>query len=95
VVLAEITFRLWRRRNSRELALKPDLPTMSVAEFKTLVSNKRQLWIMDNCVLDNWSLTKYFHYDHFHPGGKFTLTKNFGRDISKYLYGGYKLVNSI
>ena len=50
---------------------------------------------MDNCVLDNCEFYKLFHYDHFHPGGKFTLTKNFGRDISKYLYGGYKLVNSI
>ena len=32
-------------------------------------------------------------YDHFHPGGRFTLKKNYGRDISKYFYGAYKLVN--
>ena len=32
-------------------------------------------------------------YEKFHPGGKFTLSKNVGRDISKYFYGAYKLVN--
>jgi len=31
-------------------------------------------------------------YDGAHPGGKFVFTKNYGRDISKYMYGGYKLV---
>lgn len=32
-------------------------------------------------------------YDHFHPGGIFTLKKNYGRDISKFFIGAYKLVN--
>lgn len=49
---------------------------------------------MDNCVLDNNLAADRVHYDHWHPGGKFTLTKNFGRDISKYFYGAYKLVNT-
>lgn len=68
---------------------------MSVAEFKHKVFfEKKQLWIMDNCVLDNALLPPLGHYDHWHPGGKFTLVKNFGRDISKFFYGGYMLVNS-
>jgi hypothetical protein len=43
--------------------------------------------VLDNTVLD------YTNYDEVHPGGKFVLHKNIGRDISKYFYGGYKLVN--
>ncbi len=30
-------------------------------------------------------------YEKIHPGGKFTLTKNFGRDISKFYYNNYSL----
>jgi cytochrome b involved in lipid metabolism len=26
-----------------------------------------------------------------HPGGKFVLEHNIGRDISKYFYGGYSM----
>ncbi len=29
-----------------------------------------------------------------HPGGKFNLTHNLGRDVSKFFFGGYSLVNS-
>ena len=32
-------------------------------------------------------------FEKIHPGGRFTLTKNYGRDISKYYYGGYVLVS--
>lgn len=30
-------------------------------------------------------------YFCFHPGGKFVLSHNVGRDISKFFYGGYNL----
>lgn len=43
--------------------------------------------IIDNQVMD------FGEYDQFHPGGKFTIEKNNGRDISKFFYGAYKLVN--
>ena len=32
-------------------------------------------------------------YDRLHPGGKFVLNRNVGRDISKFFYGGYSMVN--
>jgi cytochrome b involved in lipid metabolism len=28
-----------------------------------------------------------------HPGGKFSLEHNIGRDVSKFFYGGYALEN--
>jgi|APDOM4702015073_1054812.scaffolds.fasta_scaffold677910_1 cytochrome b involved in lipid metabolism len=34
-------------------------------------------------------------FENFHPGGYFTLKKNYGRDITKYFNGAYKLVNHI
>lgn len=42
--------------------------------------------ILDNLVLN------LNGYERQHPGGKFTLIKNLGRDISKFYYGGYALV---
>jgi len=32
-------------------------------------------------------------FEKIHPGGRFTLSRNYGRDISKFYYGGYVLVN--
>lgn len=32
-------------------------------------------------------------YERIHPGGKFTIVKNFGRDIAKFYYGNYSLTN--
>ena len=32
-------------------------------------------------------------YQFKHPGGKFVINKNIGRDISKFFYGGYTLEN--
>jgi len=32
-------------------------------------------------------------YERNHPGGKFNLIHNLGRDISKFFFGGYNLVN--
>lgn len=41
--------------------------------------------ILNEMVLD---VTKFIDY---HPGGKFVLKINNGRDISKFFYGGYCL----
>ena len=51
-------------------------------------SQKRNLVVMDNLVLD------YGEYGLLHPGGRFVLEANIGRDISKFFYGGYSMVNS-
>lgn len=63
--------------------------SFTIEEFHNLVYVQQQnLVVLDNKVLD------FADYDHLHPGGKFTLKKNRGRDISKFFYGSYKLVNS-
>jgi cytochrome b involved in lipid metabolism len=43
--------------------------------------------ILDNLVLD----VARFLDDH--PGGKFSIEHNIGRDISKFFHGGYSLEN--
>ena len=44
------------------------------------------LLIFDNLVLN------LNGYERLHPGGKFVLKQNFGRDISKFFNGGYSLI---
>jgi len=51
------------------------------------VSQGRNLVILDNLVIDLGD------FIHLHPGGKFNLEHNLGRDISKFFNGGYVLVN--
>ena len=55
-------------------------------EFYDRVHNKGEaLVILDEYVLD---VGKFMHK---HPGGRFALQHNVGRDISKYFHGGYAL----
>ncbi len=57
---------------------------MTTDEFnKNLNEQKMSLVILDDLVLE---VSDYMGY---HPGGKFLIEHNIGRDISKFFYGGY------
>jgi cytochrome b involved in lipid metabolism len=43
--------------------------------------------VLDDMVLD------ISDFINTHPGGKFSLSHNIGKDISKFFYGGYSLEN--
>jgi len=60
---------------------------MTVDEFNKISASEssRRLVILDDLVLDVTDFAKQ------HPGGRFLLEKNFGRDISKFFHGGYSL----
>ena len=58
---------------------------MSAQEFEKQIKAGKKLVILDEMVLD---ISKFIDY---HPGGKFVLQVNTGRDISKFFYGGYAL----
>ena len=51
------------------------------------IEKGKRLVIFDNLVLD------LNGYENVHPGGRFNLRHNIGRDISKFFYGGYSLIN--
>lgn len=58
---------------------------MTIEVFNERVKNGQQLVILDDLVLD------ISRYQFSHPGGKFVLAHNIGRDISKFFYGGYSM----
>ena len=60
------------------------LNVMSVEEFRK-ESELKKLVILDDLVLD------VSEFVNAHPGGRFLLERNSGRDISKFFYGGYSL----
>lgn len=61
--------------------------TISREDFKKRVAGGEQLVILDDLVLD------VSRFKLSHPGGKFVLQYNIGRDVSKFFYGGYVLEN--
>ena len=69
----------------QEVAFKLVSDSMNIDEFNERVRNGEKLVIFDEYVLD---VSKFIEY---HPGGRFVLTHNIGRDISKFFYGGYSL----
>ncbi len=60
---------------------------MSLEEFKQRCASGELLIILDNLVL------KADDFASAHPGGKFLIHHNVGRDISKFFFGGYSLEN--
>lgn len=70
-----------------ELKAKPDVNSITVDEFKIMVTGgKQNIVLIENNVID------LKEWEQYHPGGKFVLQKNLGRDITKYWYGGYQMV---
>jgi len=60
--------------------------SMSRKEFeKAVFEDGRKLVILDDLVLDVEEFIPH------HPGGKFMISQNVGRDVSKFFYGGYAL----
>ena len=63
-----------------------DVKMYTAQQVDIEVEQGQKLVILDNLILN------LNGYERQHPGGKFTLIKNLGRDISKFYYGGYALV---
>lgn len=68
-----------------EFFVKKDTPNWSPSDFNNQIKAGKKLVVLNDMVLD---ITKFIDY---HPGGKFVLNINSGRDISKFFYGGYSL----
>ena len=81
---------IWhRKRLAREDPFTKVQETMTEKEFNDLVERGRKLVILDEFVLD------VYDYIDWHPGGKFLLSHNIGRDVSKFFHGGYSLENNL
>ena len=59
--------------------------TITKEDFDERVSLGEKLVILDGFVLNIADFITH------HPGGKFALSHNVGRDISKFFYGGYSM----
>jgi hypothetical protein len=87
IFIMELAYRLYNRYSKAELPIEKGTEPWSVDKIKSeAYDKKRKIVVLDNQVLDVEGFAST------HPGGKFVFTKNYGRDISKFFYGGYKLV---
>ena len=90
IVLVFIFEAIYRIRNKYSMGhiVTPSLGSAKTKVFtpnqiESLVKEEKKIVIFDNLVLD------LNGFDYIHPGGKFNLRHNLGRDISKFFYGGY------
>lgn len=63
--------------------------SINVEEFERRVARGEKLVVLDNLVLDVAAFLDN------HPGGRFSLEQNIGRDVSKFFYGGYSLEQEV
>jgi cytochrome b involved in lipid metabolism len=54
-------------------------------EFDQRIDEGEELVVLDDMILD------VSEFKSEHPGGRFLIEHNVGRDVSKYFYGGYTL----
>ena len=96
VLLVAIFETIYRLRNRYSLRhIKPEDPASTNPKRRNLTAEDvdlaieagQKLMIYDNFVID----TKTYY--EMHPGGKFNLLHNIGRDITKFFNGAYILVN--
>ena len=86
VILFEAIYRIRNKWSRGHIATPKTVEAMTPADIDAKVKAGRPLVIFDNLVLD------INGYERNHPGGKFNITHNYGRDISKFFFGGYNLV---
>ena len=72
-----------------ELDPDPSIPNITKAELNEMIAEGRKLVLIDEYVVD------VEEFMHKHPGGRFALEHNIGRDVSKYFYGGYSMDGNI
>jgi cytochrome b involved in lipid metabolism len=61
---------------------------ISAAEFSAQVAKGEKLVILEDLVLD---VSRFMEE---HPGGRFSLEHNIGRDVTKFFIGAYSLENT-
>jgi hypothetical protein len=89
LAILELNRRIFQWTRFLDFGHKANLPSFTQAQISKMINDeKRHIVIADNFVLD------YGDFDLIHPGGRFVLEKNIGRDISKFFYGGYKMTNT-
>ena len=76
-------------RLRKEIDFVAPADTIDQARFAEMIANGRKLVVLDDLVLDVDAFISQ------HPGGRFVLQHNIGRDVSKFFYGGYSLEGNL
>jgi len=84
VIAVEIVFQVMKRKETPYITPSQNI---SIEEFNIRIRKGDELVILDDMILD---VSKFKSH---HPGGRFVINHNIGRDISKFFYGGYTLEN--
>lgn len=84
LVLGSFEF-AYKRSLIKEEQFNYPTKVITIEEFESRVIKGEKLVLVDELVLD----VSEFMEDH--PGGRFSIEHNIGRDVSKFFYGGYSL----
>ena len=68
---------------------KPELETISQFSFNNMVKTGRKLVLFNNYIVDVESFMDE------HPGTRFVINQNIGREIGKYFYGAYSMEEDV
>ena len=103
ILLMEIVHRIVSRKSfmiiktpeaGTKIRAKKTIKFYTPRELEKAVEDGEPLVVLDNLILSMVGADEFYPgYEKIHPGGKFLITRNYGRDISKFFYGGYVMIN--
>ena len=69
--------------------VKPELSTISQLQYNNMIRSGRKLVLFNNFIVDVESFMDE------HPGTRFVISQNIGREIGKYFYGAYSMEEDV
>lgn len=76
---------LYQKFNRQEMSFVDPHNLVTREDFARRIEGGEELVILDDLILDVSA------FKSGHPGGRFLIEHNIGRDVSKFFYGGYTL----
>lgn len=81
----EVIFRWRYKYKEKGVIKKGDLPFITTLQLNSMVRGGQKVVLFNNHILDVESFMDE------HPGTRFVIAENIGRDIGKYFYGAYSV----
>ena len=77
------------KSKEKGVIVKPEIPTISQFQFNNMIKAGKKLVLFNNFVVN------VENFMDEHPGTRFVISHNIGKEIGKYFYGAYSLEQDV
>lgn len=89
LAIIEVLFRFRMKNKDKGVIVKPEIPTVSQFQFNNMINAGKKLVLFNNFIVN------VENFMDEHPGTRFVISHNIGKEIGKYFYGAYSLEQDV